>query len=121
MKKIAAYKFTVISAILILVALLLPSSNFSSMPTFFGIDKVAHFFLFLLFTLSYTLEFRHYNGRLPGILHSVLFVLIFIVTSELLQLLTSSRHFEFMDMAFDAGGAAAAFLATRLGAGSRRS
>ncbi|HWR12770.1 MAG TPA: VanZ family protein [Rectinemataceae bacterium] len=120
MKKIAAYKFTIISAALILVALLLPSSSFSSMPRFFGVDKIAHFCLFLLFTLSYTLEFRRLNGKLPGFFHSIVFVLIFIVSSELLQLLTSSRHFEFLDMAFDAGGAAAAFLVTRLGIGADR-
>jgi VanZ family protein len=120
MKMLAAYKFTILSACLILVALLLPSSSIPKIPTFFGIDKVAHFLLFLLFTLSYVLEFKRKNKKLPGLLHSTLLVFVFIVVSELLQLLTSSRHFEFMDMVFDAGGATAAFLAIRMVIGPQK-
>ncbi|MFA5852364.1 MAG: VanZ family protein [Spirochaetales bacterium] len=113
MKKIEAFKFTIVSACLIFVALLLPSSSFPKMPSVVGIDKVAHFFLFALFSLSYLLESRRYNGKLPGFLHGILLILAFIVISELMQLLTKSRHFEFLDMAFDAAGALAAFLAVK--------
>lgn len=113
MKKIVAYKFTLASACLILVALLLPSSSFPKMPSVIGIDKIAHLGLFFLFTLSYVLEFRRKNKNLPGLLHSVFLILIFIVSSELMQLLTSSRHFEWMDMVFDASGAVVAFLAVK--------
>ena|SRR3989339_727445 len=120
MIKIAAYKFTLLSAILILIALLLPSSSMPMLPSVIGIDKIAHFFLFLFFTLSYVLEFRHERGRLPGFLHAVLLVLFFIVMSETLQLFTASRHFELLDMAFDAAGAGAAFIATKVAFGSRK-
>ena len=113
MKKIEAFKFTLISACLILVALLLPSSSFPKVPSVVGIDKIAHFFLFMLFSLSYLLEFRRYNGKLPGLLHGILLILAFIVSSELMQLLTKSRHFEFLDMAFDAAGAAVAFISVK--------
>lgn len=113
MKKIVAFKFTVLTAALILVALLLPSSSIPRMSSIAGIDKIAHFFLFLLFTLSYLLEFRHDKGRFPGLFHSIILVLVFIVISETLQLFTVSRNFELLDMAFDAGGAAVAFIATR--------
>jgi len=113
MKKIEAFKFTIVSACLILVALLLPSSSFPKMPSTVRIDKVAHFFLFMLFSLSYLLEFRRYNGKLPGFLHATLLILTFIVISELMQLLTKSRHFEFLDMAFDTAGAVVAFLAVK--------
>lgn len=118
MKKIAAYKFTIASACLTLVALLLPSASFSGLPSFLGIDKIAHFGLFLVFTLSYLLEYRREKGKLPFSLQGTLIILVFIVCSEFSQLLTISRNFDWIDMLFDAGGAATAFIA--VAAGTRR-
>ncbi len=103
-KKLAAYKFTIAAAGLILLALLLPSKSIPKFPSFFGIDKVAHLALFFIFTTSYLLESRRERKVLPSFLHSALFIGLFIVCSELLQLLTSSRNFELTDMAFDAAG-----------------
>lgn len=120
MKKLLAFKFTITSASLIMIALLLPSSSFPKVPSGIGIDKVAHFFLFMAFSLSYLMEFRRYAGKLPGFLHGVLLILMFIVSSELLQLLTKSRHFELMDMVFDAAGACAAFLAIKVATNSKK-
>jgi VanZ family protein len=107
--KIEAFKFTSATALLIIVALLLPSSVYRGAPRFFGIDKIAHFALFFLFAVCYLTEYRRYNGRMPSLPHGILLVVVFILSSELLQLLTATRHFEFMDMAFDAAGAGAAF------------
>jgi len=104
LKKLASYKFTVAAAGLVLFALLLPSKSIPKFPSFFGIDKVAHLVLFFLFTTSYLLESRHERKAFPSFLHSALFIGLFIVCSELLQLLTSSRNFELADMAFDAAG-----------------
>lgn len=113
MKKIVAFKFTLLSGVLIIIALLLPSSSFRKAPTFIGIDKVVHFFLFLIFSLAYLLEFRRYSGKLPGYFHSIAFILLFIIGSEVLQLLTPTRRFEVLDMLFDASGAAVALLAVK--------
>lgn len=107
--KIEAFKFTSATALLIIVALLLPSSVYRGAPRFFGIDKIAHFALFFLFAVCYLTEYRRYNGQMPSLPHGILLVVVFILSSELLQLLTATRHFEFMDMAFDAAGAGAAF------------
>jgi len=111
MKKIVNYKFTILVAALILVALLLPSSSIPKIRSFAGIDKAIHFILFFFFALSYVLEFRRTNRRLPGFLFSLLIVSFFIVASETLQLFTKSRHFELLDMAFDGAGAATAYIA----------
>lgn len=108
-QKIAAFKFTLSTAALILIALLLPSSVYRGAPSFFGVDKVAHFALFFLFAICYLTEYRRYNGKFPSLPHGVLLVIVFILSSELLQLLTATRHFEYIDMAFDAAGAGAAF------------
>jgi VanZ family protein len=110
MKKIADFKFTILIAALILVALLIPSSAIPKVPTFYGIDKAAHFILFFFFALSYILEFRRANHRLPSLLSSFFLVFFFMLASETLQLFTRSRHFELLDMAFDGAGATTAYV-----------
>ena len=117
-KKIVAFKFTISTAAAIIIALLLPSSVYRGAPSFFGIDKVVHSALFFLFTICYLTEHRRYNGRLPSLPHGILLIMIFILSSELLQLLTDTRHFEVMDMAFDAAGAGVAFIVSLLAPGS---
>lgn len=112
--KIDYFKFTILTACLILVALLVPGSTYRSFPSFFGIDKLAHLGLFFLFSLSYSLEYRKAFLRIPALAHAFGLFLMFIVSSELLQLLTSTRHFELMDMVFDSVGASAGYAAALL-------
>ncbi|MDD3981507.1 MAG: VanZ family protein [Spirochaetia bacterium] len=114
MKKIRAYKFTIASACLIIVALLLPSSSFSTVPSFTGVDKLAHLGLFFAFSLSYILEYQKEKDKTPPFLASILVIILFILASELLQLFTTSRRFEWIDMLFDLAGSLAAFLASSL-------
>ena len=108
MKKIAAYKFTFLTATLILVALLLPAKTYSNFPSAPGIDKVAHFVLFFLFTFAFGEEYRRDKKTVPSLLIETTAVIPFILASELLQLLTRTRHFEAKDMVADALGAATA-------------
>ncbi|MCE5256645.1 MAG: VanZ family protein [Spirochaetaceae bacterium] len=114
MKKVRDYKFTILCACLILVALLLPSSTFRKVPSFFGLDKIAHLVLFFLFALAYMLEYEKVHGRFPQIFLTLALVLSFVIGSEMLQLLTPSRHFELLDMAFDTLGAGIAFAVSRI-------
>jgi peptidoglycan/LPS O-acetylase OafA/YrhL len=114
MKKIVAYKFTLLTAALILTALLLPAKTFSGIHAPLGSDKVVHAALFFLFTFAFGWEYRKERKANPKILVELTAVLPFIVISELLQLLTRSRHFEFLDMVADAIGAAAAIAAAGL-------
>ena len=109
-----AYKFTIASACLIIVALLLPSSSFSSVPSFGGIDKLAHLALFFVFSLSYILEYRKERKKAPPVFFSLSIIILFILGSELLQLFTTSRRFEWIDMLFDLAGALTAFLASAI-------
>lgn len=109
-KKLLSYKFTIAAAALILAALLLPSKTFSHLPSFFGIDKLAHFVLFALFSAAYLVESGGIRKSLPSVAVSALSIGLFIMCSELLQLLTSSRSFELADMAFDAMGTIFAFV-----------
>lgn len=109
--KIINFKFTILTACLILVALLVPGTTYRSFPSFFGIDKLAHLGLFFLFSLSYSLEYKKAYTHLPAVSHAFGLFLVFVASSELLQLLTSSRHFELTDMVFDIIGASAAYIA----------
>ena len=109
-KKLVSYKFTIAAAGLILLALLLPSKSIPKFPSFFGIDKLAHFTLFFIFTTSYLLESRRMRHHFPSLGFSVFFIGLFIICSELLQLLTSSRNFEWVDMAFDGMGTLFSFI-----------
>lgn len=113
-KKLIRFRYTFMSALLIIVALLLPSSSFSRMPPRVGIDKLAHFILFFAFTLAYCLEYRKLTNRLPGFLHGAIIVVLFIVGSELMQLLTPTRRFEVLDMLSDAAGSAVAAIVARI-------
>jgi hypothetical protein len=114
MKKLVAYRFTILSAVFILTALLLPAKTFSSVHTQPGVDKLVHMVLFFIFTFAFGQEYRKERKANPGILVEIATVLPFILVSELLQLLTRSRHFELLDMAADALGAAAAIAAAGL-------
>ena len=106
MRIIKRYRFTCASAALILVALLLPGSAFRSMPrSLLELDKLVHLALFYIFTLSFLLEYRAERGRAPALWFGAMVVGIFTMGSELLQLTTSSRSFDFMDMAYDVAGA----------------
>lgn len=115
MKQVLAFKFTILSAGLILALLLLPASAFPRMPRRLNLDKIVHFVLFFVFTLCFVLEFKRYRGEFPRFVSSALLVLLFILLSELLQLFTRSRRFEVLDIAFDAAGAVSAALALWLG------
>ena len=111
MKKLATYKFTFLSALLILTALLLPAKTFQAVHSPPGVDKLVHMALFFIFTLAFGREYRKEHQANPRMLVEIAAVLPFILVSELLQLLTRSRHFELLDMVADALGAAAAIAA----------
>jgi len=107
-----AYKFTILAAAAILAALLIPSSSLPKMESPLGFDKVIHFILFFILALTYSLEYRKDRGNRPGFLHGILAISAFIVISEVLQLFTSSRHFEVLDIISGSLGAVGGFLLT---------
>jgi VanZ family protein len=84
---------------------MIPSSAIPSVQAPFGFDKLIHFFLFFIFALIYLGDYRNDKKRYPPLVYSIFTMLVFILISELLQLLTRTRHFEFMDILAGAGGA----------------
>jgi VanZ family protein len=111
MMKLAKYKFTFLVALIILVALLVPSSTFRRIPIkFSGIDKVVHFALFFAFALAYLLEYKADHGLAPTLVRALLPIVSLIILSETLQLFTRSRHFELADMGADFIGAIVSYI-----------
>ncbi|HEY9054181.1 MAG TPA: VanZ family protein [Rectinemataceae bacterium] len=110
MKKLLAFKWTLSAGALILVALLLPSGSIPKISSPLALDKVAHCILFFLFAFAFGEEYRRERKTDPRLLEDIAIIVPFIIFSELLQLLTSTRHFEWLDMAADSLGAVLALL-----------
>lgn len=106
MNMLKRYRFTCASAVLILVAFLMPGSAFKTVPrSLLELDKLAHLALFFIFTLSFQLEYRAERGQAPSFWFGASVVGVSTAGSELLQLATSTRSFDFVDMAYDVAGA----------------
>lgn len=97
-EQIKAYKFSILIAFAILAALLLPSSAFSRISSPLGFDKAVHFGLFFIFTAVYISEYKVSKHKFPSFHRGALTAFGFVIASELLQLLSRSRHFEPLDV-----------------------
>ncbi|TXT50670.1 MAG: hypothetical protein FD137_248 [Spirochaetes bacterium] len=98
-EQIKAYKFSILIALAIVAALLIPSYAFSKISSPTGMDKIVHFGLFFIFTLVYIVEFKKEKHKFPGFQHGALIAFGFVIASELLQLFSRSRRFELLDVA----------------------
>lgn len=105
-----AYKFTILMAVLILTALLLPAKTFPKISSPLPVDKLIHASLFFLFASAFVVEYRRDRKSGPGILLESALLVPFVLLSEVLQLFTKSRHFELGDLAADFIGAGMAIL-----------
>jgi VanZ family protein len=114
MNAVMKYKYTLLATIVILIALLVPSSTFQQVPILFrGEDKLVHLALFLWLGVSFILEYTVNKHPSPTMLSALGLLTCFAVITETLQLFTKTRHFEVMDMVFDVLGSAIAFLAIK--------
>ncbi|OON91442.1 MAG: hypothetical protein ATN33_01145 [Epulopiscium sp. Nele67-Bin001] len=97
------YKYTTLVAVVILAALLMPTS---SMPTVTvaHMDKFVHFGMFTFLTLTLCWENYIYVKQLPQMNKAVSFLCIFAVLTELLQYLSEYRTFAIGDIMADVIG-----------------
>lgn len=93
------YLATILVTILILVAVLLPGSKIPSVG-FQGIDKLAHFTLFYLWSLAIRFDFGSGFKWLVGFLAGLTFSYL----TEVLQLLVEGREYDYYDVLADAIG-----------------
>ncbi len=87
---------------LILVAVLLPGSSLPDAPGIPGLDKMAHFTLFLMLAVAMQMDFSLAGARRLGL--ALVAVLAFSALTEALQLMVDGRSSEMLDMVADMAG-----------------
>jgi VanZ family protein len=93
---------TILVTALILVAVLLPGSSLPDVPGIPGLDKMAHFTLFLMLAVAIQLDFS--PARLRSLWLTVAVALAFSALTEALQLMVDGRSSELVDMLADMAG-----------------
>jgi VanZ family protein len=93
---------TILVTALILVAVLLPGSSLPDDPGIPGLDKMAHFTLFLMLAVAIQLDFSPARPR--SLWLTVAVALAFSALTEALQLMVDGRSSELVDMLADMAG-----------------
>lgn len=102
------YWYTIGITLLILIAVLLPGSAVPDVGSF-GLDKIIHFLLFFVWAVALRFDFpslKKILGFIIGIVFSCL--------TEVFQLFTEDRSFDFFDMLADAVGLATGLILSHL-------
>lgn len=114
MKMLARYKWSILSAVLVLTLLLLPSALFQKMASRSLLnDKTVHAILFGFLTAVFCLEHQYWKKSHPPIVLTFLVISIFAYLTELAQMATRSRHYDARDFFADVVGIAAGMLTAR--------
>lgn len=114
MRFIKDYKFTLLATILILIGILMPSSDIPSVGIP-HIDKVVHCGMFGTLTLCMYGEYYYKNKKYPKEILAIGIVLLYAVLTELLQKLASGRSCDVMDWIADSIGTFLAVLVFHIG------
>jgi VanZ family protein len=115
MSTIKSYKWTIASAIAVLVLLLIPSQAFQKAPqSLIGLDKFVHAILFGAMTAVFCAEHRALKKMNPKFLLSLIIISAFAFLTEISQLLTITRHFDLKDFGADTIGIATALVVMRI-------
>ena len=102
---------TILVTALILVAVLLPGSSLPDTPGIPGLDKLAHFTLFLMLAVAIQLDYSPSGPRRIWV--TIIAALAFSALTEALQLMVDGRSSELMDMLADMAGFLAGMAARR--------
>ena len=102
------YWCTIGITLLILIAVLLPGSAVPDVGSF-GLDKIIHFLLFFSWAVAVRFDFPHLNKLLVFLIG-----LIFSCLTEVFQLFTEDRSFDYFDMLADAVGIATGLILSSL-------
>lgn len=91
----------IVYVIAMIIGAIIP--NPSDIPVYSGNTKYFHFFGFIVLAIMVFKTFELYKFKHKNIL-SVILLIFFIILTESLQLLISTRHFAYTDMLIDAAG-----------------
>lgn len=109
LKKMYQYKLTIISVVLILIAVLMPGSDVPSVGIP-NIDKVVHAGMFGVLTLCFYGEYTWSNKRMPSLFLPALIIEAFALSTEFMQNFASGRSCDMKDFAADSVGIIAVIL-----------
>ena len=119
MKKISAYKFTLVMVAVILVLVLMPGDDVPSVGIP-HIDKVVHFGMFLTLTLCYIWEYHKKHQLLPKCYKEGLWLLGFAIFTEIMQYFVPGRSSDIKDLLADTLGVIVASLSVNYFIASKR-
>jgi VanZ family protein len=107
------YQKTVLTCILIVYAFIMIIGaiipNPEGVPVFSGNTKIFHFLGFIVLSVIVFKTFELYRFKYKKTLSSIALI-IFIILTEVLQLLVHTRHFSYKDMLIDAAGCLIGFV-----------
>lgn len=103
MTYIKNYKFTLLSIILILVAVLMPADDVPSV-SIPNIDKLVHAGMFAFLTLCFYGEYFFEKRKIPSLFLPWIILEGFAITTELLQYLAEGRSCDLKDFVADTIG-----------------
>lgn len=102
-------KFTIITSILIIIAVLIPGKQIPD-PGIVGLDKFVHFGMFFTWAVSFRYETQTRLSPLMTLLVGLLFSLF----TEVIQIAVEGRTFDWLDLATDFLGLCGGLLASGL-------
>lgn len=100
---IIKYKFTIISVILVLIAILMPGDDVPSVGIP-NIDKVVHCGMFGFVTLCFYWDYYMAEKKMPHLIWTIVAVIAFGGLTEIMQACTPSRSCDYRDLIADTVG-----------------
>lgn len=103
MNHIKNYKFTLLSMVLILIAVLMPADDVPSV-SIPHMDKLVHAGMFAFLTLCFYGEYFFEKRKMPPLFFSWILLEVFAITTEVLQYLAEGRSCDIKDFLADTLG-----------------
>ncbi|WP_054743553.1 VanZ family protein [Cellulosilyticum ruminicola] len=103
MQFIKKYKFTIIVAIIILVAILMPASDIPSVGIPY-MDKLVHCSMFGGLVFVFYCEYYYQYNKYPKEWYVIIIVALYAALTEVLQLFIEGRSCDFLDWMTDCIG-----------------
>lgn len=103
MNFIKKYKLTIITIVLIFIAILMPGQDVPEVGIQ-GIDKIVHFTMFGVLTLCFYWEYIHSKGKAPQFMMTWLSLEAFAYLTEIMQLFANGRSYDMKDFIADSIG-----------------
>ena len=106
MNIIRGFKFTILTVILILIAILMPTSGVPTVEIPYA-DKIVHTGMFVVLTGCFYIEYLMQKNKLPSTLYVLISIGVFAILTEVLQSLTPDRTMDIWDLGADLMGSIA--------------